>query len=262
MSALPKWFFVGALLLALLTLASSAPARAQVDSPGTTAHNAPAAPDAPLPLNHFYCYKVTTTLPVNVTVKTQDQFDTRPRKTKVGDVARFCNPVEKTHNNKVFPILFPNDHLMLYNIGTHKPDPKLEVQVRNQFGVQQLAVFVPAEVLMVPTQKKPHEQPKDTDHFKCYFVQGQPVNVPVGLADQFQQTQTVVLQPFGLCNPTRKNHNGVWTEILHKDAHLVCYFVQPKDFSKTVKTRNQFRREKITTTVADILCVPSTKKVL
>lgn len=263
MYASSKWFVVGSLVLVLMLLASSRPALARHDLPPLDSESVVRAPDRPLPLNHFYCYRILTSKPVSETIKTQDQFNKRLRKTKVAETTRLCNPVKKTHNNKDFPILFPNDHLLTYNIGTHTGDPKRLVEVRNQFGIQQLQVFFPAEALMVPTQKKPHDPPKDTDHFKCYFVQGQPVQTTtVELEDQFQKTEVAVVQPIWLCNPTRKLHNDKLTEILHSEAHLVCYFVTPRDFTKKVVTLNQFRREKITTTVADLLCAPSKKKIL
>lgn len=262
MSAPSKWMIVAAFALALLTLASSQPLLAQVDTPSSAAAIPPFAPDAALPLNHFFCYQITTSQPVSETVRLQDQFDTKPKKAKVGAAVRLCNPVQKTHDNKVTEILYPNDHLLLYRIGTHRAEPSIEVQVRNQFGVAQLAVYTPAEVLMVPTRKLPHGRPKDTDHFKCYAVQGQPLNVPVILKDQFQQKQTLVLSPFALCNPTRKFHKDRWTEIKHPDAHLVCYQVEPAQFTKKVTTINQFRREDITAVFADLLCVPSRKKIL
>jgi len=261
MSGLFKSLVMGVGLLTLLTLGASTPALARVDSPPAAASAALRAPDAPLPLNHFYCYFVTSS-PVNAQVRTQDQFDIRPRKTLVQNPTTFCNPVKKTFGNNVSDVLYPNDHLIGYFLGVSHKDKKLNVDVRNQFGVQRLTVFLPAVRLMTPTQKKPHDPPKDTDHFKCYDVEGQPVNVTVSLEDQFQKTQVVVLQPTSLCNPTRKLHNGVWTEVQHRKAHLVCYEVTQVDFSKTVKTINQFRREKLTPENPDTLCVPSKKKIV
>lgn len=259
-----KGLVIAAFILVLIILASSQPAFARVDAPPPARELAPVLePDAPLPLNHFLCYRITSGAPVSKTVRLQDQFDKRPRKALVWDPVRLCNPVKKSHGTKVSDILYPNDHLVLYSIGTHAMTPTLKVQVGNQFGKQQLDVYRPAEVLMVPSRKLPHGRPQNTDHFKCYYVTGQPVNATVGLQDQFQQIpQTVVLQPFGLCNPTRKYHKQKWTEVLHPDAHLVCYVIQPITFSKTVTTVNQFRREQITTTSADLLCAPSRKKIL
>lgn len=263
MSALSKLTIALAFVLVLLALASSSPALARTDTPPLETAPLVLAPDAPLPLNHFWCYQITTSQPVSVTVRTQDQFDKKPKRTRVGAAVRLCNPVTKVHNGKTTEIKYPNDHLLLYDIGDHKTPAALSVQVRNQFGTAQLAVFKPAEVLMVPPRKAPHPAPQNTDHFKCYRVEGQPLNVTVGLQDQFQSSDAiVVMQPFALCNPTRKYHKDKWTEVRNKDAHLVCYIVTPKQFSTTRKTSNQFRREEITTTQADILCVPSRKKIL
>ncbi len=263
MSASSKWFIVLAFLLALFALVASTPAYAYTDAPPPEQTPLVLAPDAPLPLNHFWCYQITTSQPVSVSVKTQDQFDRRPKKTRVGAAVRLCNPVRKVHNAKTTEIKYPNDHLLLYDIGDAVTPPVLNVQVRNQFGIQQLAVYRPAEILMVPTRKRPHPAPQNTDHFKCYRVEGQPVNQTVGLQDQFQANNAItVMQPFLLCNPTRKYHKDRWTEVRNKDAHLVCYIVTTTQFSVTRKTLNQFRRETITTTQADMLCVPSRKKVL
>lgn len=262
MHASSKWLILAALVLIALVWAPSQLVLARVDAPTGPQEASPLAPDAPLLLNHFYCYQIQGSKPVSETVKLQDQFNKRARRANVGETVRLCNPVQKTHNDKVTKILYPNDHLLMYNIGQHTGEPKRLVQVRNQFGSQELAVFFPAEVLAVPTKKGQHANPQNTDHFKCYAVQGQPLQVPVFLEDQFQKTSTVVLQPFGLCNPTRKYHKGKWTEVKNKDAHLVCYRVQSLEFSKTVRTVNQFRREKVTTVAADMLCVPSRKKII
>lgn len=263
MSALSKWAVVVAMLLVLFTLASSVPVLARTDSPPLENLARVRAPDAPLPLNHFWCYQVASSQPVNEKVKLQDQFSSRPRRALVNDPNRLCNPVRKKHGDKTTEILNPRDHLVVYNIGKHDGDPKRAVQVRNQFGVAQLAVYFPAEVLMVPSRKLPHRKPRDTDHFKCYYVQGQPENETVGLRDQFQETPaTVVLQPVWLCNPVRKYHKDKWTEIRYPEAHLVCYALSPKDFTKIVTTINQFRREELTVLYSDLLCVPSRKKVL
>lgn len=261
MSAPVKLFVWSALLLAVLMMVSSEPALAQWNMPPVGAMDRLKAPDAPLPLNHFWCYFVTSS-PVGEEVRTQDQFDARPKKTPVQNPTVFCNPVKKTFGTQVSDILFPNDHLIGYFIGIHHQGAKYNVEVKNQFGTQKLAVAVPPEDLLVPTQKKPHDPPKDTDHFKCYVVEGAPANVTVSLEDQFQKAQVVVMEPFWLCNPTRKLHNGVWTEIQHKKAHLVCYLVTQTEFSKKVKTVNQFRREKLAPENPDTLCVPSKKKIL
>lgn len=261
MSGLPKWAFAGALLVLMYLLTSSQFALAKPLPPSDTELAAALEPDKALPLNHFLCYQITTSTPVSETVKTQDQFDKQAKSTKVAQSVRFCNPVKKTHGALVADILFPNDHLMIYQTGTHGTR-SLDVQVRNQFGTQPLKVYKPAEVLMVPTRKFPHGKPQNTDHFKCYHVEGQPVNVTVNLEDQFQKKDTVVMLPFALCNPTRKFHKDKWTEILHPEAHLVCYQIQPLTFSTVRNTSNQFRKESITTTQADLLCVPSRKKIL
>lgn len=261
MSAFLKALVVLALAFALFTLASSESALARLDPGSNAAALVSAAPDA-LPLDHFYCYRVKEGLPVNQTVLLKDQFDQNFLDAVVGVALRLCNPVEKTHNGKVFKVTHPNDHLVWYKIGTPVAPPQIKVDVNNQFGKRRLKVYLPAEALAVPSQKLPHDPPKDTDHFKCYRVKGDAINVPVGLKDQFQATQVSVLRPVYLCNPTIKNHNGALTDIKYPQAHLVCYTVTPKDFVKKVTTINQFRQENLKTSVADLLCAPSKKEIV
>ncbi|MCG3139606.1 MAG: hypothetical protein HDKAJFGB_00500 [Anaerolineae bacterium] len=262
MSALPKWMFVGAFLVLLYALSASQFVLAHPLPPPETESAAALAPDKALPLNHFLCYQITNSTPVSETVRTQDQFDVRPKRTRVGQSVRFCNPVQKTKETVVTPIKFPNDHLIAYRIGQHDPNKSLNVEVKNQFGIQQLKVYKPAEVLMTPTRKLPHPKPQNTDHFKCYYVEGLSLGIAVTLEDQFQKGDTVVATPFALCNPTRKYHKDKWTEVLHPKAHLVCYQIQPLPFTATRDTANQFRKETITVTLADLLCVPSRKQIL
>jgi len=219
-------------------------------------------------IDHFWCY-ITRDTAVDQTIQLQDQFDRLfvppVRETVlVWNPVRLCNPVKKfvPLTGEVTDIKNPNNHLKLYrmfDLDTDLP-PSRKVVVLNQFGKKTIQVFH-QEVLAVPTQKAPHDEPADLDHFKCYRAYGGSVKKVVTLSDQFQtQADLKVTYPFGFCNPTEKNHAGVVTPVTNPEDHLVCYLVTKRPFVRTgVQTRNQFRVENLVVRDPDLLCVPSKK---
>jgi len=217
-----------------------------------------------LPLDHFKCY-LTTGRPANDAVVLRDQFDAAAgivEDAKVRRPVRFCNPVEKTDAaGVVTPISDPNAHLKLYLIDT-QPAPSRTVIVSNQFGPNQALTVSNPEVLAVPTRKLPFPPPAPNalDHFKCYRAEGASINTAVQLKDQFHTESDVrVAQPFGFCNPVEKTHAGVVTPINHPLDHLVCYVIAGTPFTTVVRVQNQFGRERLKLSTADLLCVPSQK---
>jgi hypothetical protein len=218
------------------------------------------APDAPT-LDHFWCYE-TTANPLNEPIQLKDQFTTALVPHVVGAPKWFCNPVKKRHDDTVTKIIDPDAHLTFLEIGV--PQFKLlEVRVRNQFGIRDLKVFAPASLIAVPTKKNNHEFPDGLDHFKCYRVKGQAINVPVGLRDQFTAAVgRIVGKPVLLCNPTIKVHGANTFPINHPREHLVCYKVTPHQFSIVVAAVNQFANGQLTIQNPKMLCVPSRKRVL
>ncbi len=215
------------------------------------------------PLDHFKCY-VTEGSPVGEPVVLGDQFSNRSA--EVLQAIRFCNPVEKIQGDRVTPVEDKDAHLKLYEILTFEPtgEPaqRREVIVRNQFGeLQHLDVSEPV-ALAVPTQKlrpNEHPPPKGLDHFLCYAAKGKPVDVVVGLRDEFRSETVQVVSPFLLCNPVVKVHHDVVTPILNPKDHLVCYRIRGGPFQGNVFARNQFGDERLTVGRGDILCVPSEK---
>ena len=184
-------------------------------------------------LDHFQCYEPpfppTTTQPP-ITVQLEDQFGSTTA--QVGPALHFCAPVEKTRlddpEEPVTVIQNEDNHLAAYLISA-PPEPTRTVRISNQFGDQVLRVDQPQGIL-VPTQKivpGNHGPPEFLDHFKCYDAapeqQRQLFGINVHLTDQFTDTQGPVLDPFLLCNPVRKVHNGEVTEVVNPEAHLVCY---------------------------------------
>ncbi len=225
-----------------------------------------ATAEGDLDLDHFKCYRTPHTIPIGANILLEDQFDRAAKmveQVQVGRAVRFCNPVEKSHGNKVTPIKNPDAHLKLYRITTSAPAVAREVVVSNQFdpaGNPQTLIVTRPRWLFVPTQKHGHQKPQGLDHFKCYWAAGQNVKATVDLKDQFDTEKKVkVLSPVLFCNPVMKLHDDVVTPIQNPDAHLVCYRITGKKFAATVSTDNQFGPETFTVTQARPLCVPSKK---
>ncbi len=240
-----------------------------------------------LSLGHFKCYRVTQGTPANAFVQLLDQFDRLDQKLEhvvVQNPLLFCNPVNKIRDREVAPILNENNHLKMYFIAPTLTQSRV-VFVSNQFTdftFTTLQVFQPV-ILAVPTQKRPHDPPKDLDHFKCYLVRGDPVDIPLGLVDQFDKEQVRVGRPVLLCNPTVKIHgesataagglSDNVTRITNEAAHLVCYRIISPSLTPTisslaatpreraVQVLNQFDKEIIKVAEPVLLCVPSLKRL-
>ena len=221
----------------------------------------PAAPAAsaqvvPFQLDHFKCYLPLNAVPVPLSpIQFVDQFGVG--NPLIGNIFRLCNPTRKVHNDQVTPIRWPDNHLMLQ---TMSPQPIINrrVKIRNQFGEQTL-ITRDARILAVPTQKQPHPAPQGLSHYACYAAEGPLQNVPVGLHDQFFNSNHQVGRPVLFCNPAQKWHNGQVSPVTNPVDHLTCYSMSRQPYSRAVDTRNQFGDGHLQTAFADMLCVPSQK---
>ncbi|MGH3159032.1 MAG: hypothetical protein ACRDNF_21005, partial [Streptosporangiaceae bacterium] len=79
-------------------------------------------------IDHQLCYTAAAKgfkIPASVTL--ENQFSSAAFPVKIGSVALHCNPVEKIlPTGKVFPINFPNDHLLCWQITEPaQPAPKV-----------------------------------------------------------------------------------------------------------------------------------------
>lgn len=219
-------------------------------------------------VDHFRCYVIPTTTVLATNIQLQDQFDsptgTFENITSLTAV-RFCNPVQKTVNGVVTPIVNPAHHLTMYQVNPQTTISRTVV-VSNQFGTQTLSVAAP-EILAVPTGKSipptpPPPPPTDLDHYKCYAASGPSLtNVTATLTDQFRTDVVHVIQPVRFCNPVEKIHNGVITRILNPTVHLVCYSTSIVTFRTNINIKNQFVPNGAGLTVQnpDMLCAPSNK---
>lgn len=214
-------------------------------------------------LDHFRCYKAAGQF-ILEPVLLQDQFDLPfggPKDARVIDTFRFCNPTEKLHAGVFTPIANIDNHLKLYRIVT-TPNIAWNVIAANQFGDEQQLRVGQAVALAVPAQKLPHGGPSGLDHFQCYWTEGAPRNVFVGLRDQFGVAFPVqVLTPLLFCNPTLKIHSDIVTPIQNPEDHLVCYATRQRlsPVTRLVSTVDQFLAEELEVAQAHMLCVPSKK---
>jgi hypothetical protein len=143
---------------------------------------------------------------------------------------QFANPVEKNHGAVTYPI---NDPILHYSWWRISPQPmSLLVTAVNQFGDHTLSVY-DAQFLWNPALKNTTGQPPLRNHYKCYDCQGPPVNVPVGMMDQFGPWTATVMFPRFFCNPVQKLVGdpgaGQVYPILDPNQHYVCYEFQPED---------------------------------
>ena len=237
-------------------------------------------------LDHFKCYPMGDTTPINEFVSLRDQFSPPPPPPSTGGpgiienvvVDRgviFCNPTEKTDSSgQVTKITNPNSHLKMYRFHPNIPNPT-PLTITNQFNGQNITISAPV-LLAVPTQKDSLPPPSGLDHFRCYpaIVTPGAVNQPsfpitVTLQDQFdkQPEHVSVLGVVFFCAPADKTHKGQIISAQNKDDHLTCYeFVEPTTAPVAspvrVFTQNQFGTEKFFVTQARYLCVPTSKRVV
>ncbi len=234
-------------------------------------------------VDHQLCYTATATgfkIPPNVVL--EDQFATKGFAAKVGPLVKNCNPVQKTVDlpagPKVTRITNPNAHLACFKI-TAPTQPTKTVVVTNQFGSGTLSVGQP-QILCLPTWKsltgppqEPVDQPPYLSHFTCYsvtYVAGTPqykVPGPVSLRDEFTPatvgpTPVKVGAPKLLCLPTTKIVDGTTYKLVNAKWHLLCFSVSKTPIRTPVFDLNQFGKATVNITKTNLLCLPSTKKVI
>jgi hypothetical protein len=225
-------------------------------------------------IDHQLCYTAAATgFKIPTSVMLANQLNTAAFPIKIGPVAFHCNPVEKiVPTGKVFPINFPNDHLLCWSISA-PTQPVHTVQVANQFGTARLVTGQP-NYLCLPSWKsltgppvEPTAAPPGLGHFACYPVQGSGYKPPpVMLQDEFSPGAAVSAQvspqPQELCVPTEKIVNGKVYKIIKPQWKLLCFPVTPTPIVNPVFDKNQFGNRPVTIEKTATLCPPSTMKVI
>jgi len=202
-------------------------------------------------LDHFSVYN--TLGPDGPVVQLVDQF--QDQTTDLGLLNLFLVPANKNGEGIIDGI----SHLACNEILEGEPAPPV-VFAQNQFGEQQLNLGLPRE-LCVPTEKLLSPGPVVVDHFKCYEAVGDPLDISVDFADQFQGVGVLLADPILFCNPVDKNGEG----IQNPDAHLACFLTEPpgEPLGLQVPISNQFFPIPVDINLEDqfAFCLPSAKRL-
>jgi len=209
-------------------------------------------PEPSVFLDHFKCYGAEGEA-IDTPVDLMDQFVRE--EVLVDEPELFCNPVDK-NNEGIFD---DTAHLTGYEIEDESEEVERTVTIINQFGEQILEVGEP-ELLFVPSLKDNVGMLSDLnlDHFKCYEAEGDAIDRPVGLLDQFGEEPAAVLvgEPEFFCLPVDKNGEGT----IDDTAHLTCYEIEDEEFDeRNVDISNQLDDQKLEVEEPELLCVPSEK---
>jgi hypothetical protein len=99
------------------------------------------------------------------------------------------------------------------------------------------------------------------EHFKCYEAFGDPLDINIAFADQFQGLGTLLADPFMFRNPVEKNGEP----IQNSDGHLACFSILPpgQPLGFPVPIVNQFFPNSINIQVEEPIafCLPSKKRL-
>ena len=233
-----KWTFrPGAMALALCLFA--APALAQGDG-------------GPPGIDHYKVYRLGAPLTSLQPVVLRDQFMESQQVAQVFEY--FATPVIKNGEPMFDPILH-------YNWWRLNPMPmSATVLATNQFGPDQALHLFEASFLLNPSLKfpDPAQQMPVANHYKCYRVDGLPVDRQVTLQDQFGFNEALVVRPEFFCTPVEKQTgDGIVYPIIDPEAHLVCYriFKTPPTPAQPIVTQDQFGFWQTQIVEAEFLCV-------
>jgi hypothetical protein len=211
-------------------------------------------------IDHFKGYWADDAmgLPIDEVVYLEDQFGAF--NATVGAAWAFANPAEKEHEGNVTPILNPDLHYTVYSITYDEMPQEREVEVLNQFGLQNLTVWGPL-FLAVPTQKEGHEEPVGGDHYLLYMVDSYEYQeVAINLTDQFGgDPEAMVWEAAFFANPVKKTHDGNVTDIVNPDVHAVIYWMDGEYFEGQIDVDNQFGEQTLNVSGPVWIAVPSEK---
>lgn len=98
------------------------------------------------------------------------------------------------------------------------------------------------------------------DHYKCYKVKGEFQRLPVGLQDQFVNSDAVVVKPAFICNPVQKADQHGTFPVTNSALHYTLYLIKEKKPElPDVTVDNQFGRQPLDVITPQYLAVPSCK---
>ena len=114
------------------------------------------------PVDHYMCYRVIDeTGGVDGRVIIEDQFDQYvevPREKRVRQAKYVCNPARKSHDGVITDPIFPDIHIVCYNVIPKRPLPRPAYSYSNQFGDDATVAIVEREAMLcVPSLKRPFD---------------------------------------------------------------------------------------------------------
>jgi hypothetical protein len=218
-------------------------------------------PNTPPGVDHYLVYPVLNPPSISFPVILSDQFlSSSP--TQTISLQFFMNPVNKNNEGII-------DDITHYTWWQTNPQPFGAIcLVSNQFRPdQQLNVSQP-HFLLNPALKGLTTPPQGTippkNHYRVYDASGQPIEITVGLQDQFFAYQAIVHFPRFLAPPVDKIFQGVDYPILDPVAHLVIYDISilapvPPPQPPPVFAKDEFGTWQLQLGPPVLLAVPSYK---
>ena len=203
--------------------------------------------------NHYKVYNIDPPYTFTGPIQLFDQFGGYNVDLLV--LEKFANPVQKNGE----PIIFPETHQTWWHVDL--VGDGWSILVDNQFGEQVWQVGDP-QYLVLPARKYEPGPPLQNNHYLAYEAFGEPVNLPVNLADQFGVIDVIAMEPLYFLNPVEKvAPDGVVYPILDPEAHLACYRIEPPmPYDIQVLAFDQFGIWDFFVIDHDCLCVPSWKR--
>jgi hypothetical protein len=207
-------------------------------------------------LDHFKFYDVNR-FQINREVFLKGQFDDDPLGAFVAQLIMLGAAVSKNGE----AIYDASRYMTAYEIFT-EPEPRRRVEIRNQFGAQELLIEQPSLLLTPAIFVDPTApMPAVLDHFKCYQVTpGTTIGASVLLVDFFDPADaTTVDDPLYFCVPVEKRYGTLDEPINMPDDHLTIYGIRPKDYRAGGTIQDQFRTGPLNVLRSRVLAVPTTK---
>jgi hypothetical protein len=210
--------------------------------------------------DHYHVYTVAPKPTLGLAgVTLIDQFGATTHTVEILNL--FANPVQKQHGALTYGIHHPELHYTWWTIN-EQPFSK-EIIASNQFGDQGLHLG-PIVYLLNPALKNgvPGQPLPVGNHYKVYEATGNPVNIPVGLIDQFWGRQAVVGFPRYFCCPAdKRTPDGQIHPMVDPKQHYTVYEIEPlpTPFSATVRDQFLFQNPQLAFPQSVLLMVPTDK---
>jgi hypothetical protein len=219
------------------------------------------------PFQHFRCWEASfdkydgDRLLVDDDWYTGDGINVRTDQPKM-----LCNPARKVHGKTIYPIQFPDHHLVWYPVRSGTEISDSEAICNNQFVESCTEFELDGPVgMLVPTKKEGHDAPEGLWHLLCYDasnVESFPDEVAV--RDQFKRGPVEVKWMKYHCTQVDKTHGDDFFNAGGDPANfLECFKTVAFEFGENnrpkVNIRNQLSAgdRDVVVKRSRLLCAPS-----